>query len=80
MRRLFVLVTIVCVEAALFSALTNHYFDSAREDMAITMLLVVGVATIASGIVLRKPLAGALWGAAVVIALMVSILLFGGRS
>jgi hypothetical protein len=80
LRRLFVVVTILCVEAGLFAALTNHFFDSAREDLAITMLLVVGVATIASGIVLRKPLAGALWGAAVVIALMVSILLFGGRS
>jgi hypothetical protein len=80
MRRLFVVVTIVCVEAALFAALANDYFDSARGDMVATMLVVVSVSTIASGIVLRKPLAGALWGAAVVIALMVSILLFGGRS
>jgi hypothetical protein len=60
MRRLFVVVTILSVEAGLFAALTNHFFDSAREDMAITMLLVVSVSTIASGIALRKPLAGAL--------------------
>jgi hypothetical protein len=79
MRRMFVVVTIICVEAGLFSAITFHYFDSQRSDIAAMMLLVVSVSTIASGIVLRKPLAGALWGAAVVIAALAWILLSGGR-
>ena len=60
MRRMLIVVTILCVEAGLFAALTNHFFDSARKDMVITMLLVVSMSTIASAIVLRKPLAGAL--------------------
>jgi hypothetical protein len=80
MRRMFVVVTIICVEAGLFAAMTNHYFDSQSSDIAAMMLLVVSVSTVASGIVLRKPLAGALWGGAVVIAVLAWILLLGGRS
>ncbi len=80
MRRMFVVVMIIGVEAGLFSAITLHHFESQRGDIAAMMLVVVGVSTVASGIVLRKPLEGALWGAAAVIAILAWILLFGDRS
>jgi hypothetical protein len=78
MRRMFVVVTIICVEAGLFSALTTHFYGSHSDDIAAMMLLVVAVSTIASGVILRKSLAGALWGAAIFMAVM--ILLLGSRS
>ena len=58
MRRLLLVVTIICVEAALFSTLTNHYFGSQRGDIAAMMLVVVSVSTIASGIVLQAACRG----------------------
>src|SRR5438045_2724527 len=53
MRRMFVVVTIICVEAALFSALTNHFYGSRGDGIAAMMLLIVGVSTLASGVILR---------------------------
>jgi hypothetical protein len=80
LRRLFVVVTILSVEAGLFAALTNHYPDSQRSDIAAMMLIFIAVSTIASGIILRKPLAGALWGAATFIVVVALTLLLGSRS
>jgi hypothetical protein len=80
MRRMFVVVTIICIEAGLFATITNHYFESQSGDIATTMLVVVSISTVASGIVLRKPLAGALWGGAVMIAVLAWSILMGGRS
>jgi magnesium-transporting ATPase (P-type) len=79
MRRLLIFVTILCVEAALFAALTNQYSGSQRNDIAAMMLIFVAVSTIASGVILRKSLAGALWGAATFIAVIALTLLLGGR-
>ena len=80
MRRMFMVVMIICVEAGLFSAITLHHFESQRGDIAAMMFVIVAVSTVASGIVLRKPLAGALWGGAAMIAILAWICLFGGRS
>jgi hypothetical protein len=80
LRRLFVVVTILCLEAGLFAALTNHYPDSQRNDIAAIMLIFVAVSTIASAVILRKPLAGALWGAATFIAVVALTLLLGSRT
>lgn len=80
MRRMFVVVTIICVEAGLFAAMTKHYFASQSADIVAMMLVVLSGSAIASGIVLRKPLAGALWGGAAVIAVLAWILLLGSHS
>jgi hypothetical protein len=77
MRRVFVIVTIICAEAGLFFVLTNQYFGSQREDMTVAMFLIVGVSTPASWVILCKPLGGALWGAAAFIAAMVWMILCG---
>lgn len=79
MRRMFVIVTIVCAEAGLFFVLTNQYFGSQREDMTVAIFLTVGVSTLASWVILCQPLGGALWSAAAFIAAMVWMILWGRR-
>jgi uncharacterized membrane protein YhaH (DUF805 family) len=80
MRRMFATVTIVCVEVGLFSFLVRRLDDANREGIVASMFLVVGTSAIAAGVVLRKPLAGALWGLAAFIAVLAWVFLRAGHS
>jgi hypothetical protein len=80
MRRMFVIVTIVCVEVGLFSLLARQLDDANREGIVDSMFVVVGTSAVASGIILRKPLAGALWGLAAFIAGLAWVLFRAGHS
>lgn len=80
MRRMFVIVTIVCVEVGLFSLLATRLDGPDREGIVVSMFVIVAASAIASGVILRKPLAGALWGFAAFIAALAWVFFRAGHS
>jgi hypothetical protein len=76
MRRLFAVVTIICIELGALRALASAYSDPV--SIAIVAATVIFTSALVSGLMLRRPLAGALWGGVIIIAMLTWILLRHG--
>ncbi len=70
MRRMFVLVTLLCVDLGVYFSAQKTLPE--RERHFDVYFMVIGVCTVVVGIALRRPLAGFLWG--LTIAAILSVL------